>query len=151
MKGDRQQGTAEGRSSACRLASLSALSIPGRNECAGPNCSLMVTEEREKTVPAKCATVFEVKEKAKKKTVWQGHSESERRRREEKWQACWCCRDQRRAYRMVQAFAEKLEHTGPVKNESAASGSQSKQLAWTPEPPLPKRNGTEPSVHFITS
>ena len=40
--------------------------------------------------------------------------ESDRRRREEKWQTLWCCRDQQRACRMVQASAEKLEHTGPA-------------------------------------
>ena len=34
--------------------------------------------------------------------------ESDGRRREEKWQTCWCCRDQQRACRMAQASAEKL-------------------------------------------
>ena len=34
--------------------------------------------------------------------------ESDRRRREEKWQTLWCCRDQQRACRMAQASAEKL-------------------------------------------
>ena len=38
-------------------------------------------------------------------------------RREEKWQTCWCCRDQQRACRMAQASAEKLEHTGPAEKE----------------------------------
>ena len=38
--------------------------------------------------------------------------ESDNRRREEKWQTCWCCRDQQRVCRMAQASAEKLEHTG---------------------------------------
>ena len=37
--------------------------------------------------------------------------ESDRRRREEKWQACWCCRDQQKACKMVQALAEILDHT----------------------------------------
>ena len=55
--------------------------------------------------------------------------ESERRRRKEKWQSFWCCRDQRRTYRVVQALAEKLEHTGP-------------------EPLLPKGKGTEPLVQM---
>ena len=31
-----------------------------------------------------------------------------RRRREEKWQTLWCCRDQQRACTMAQASAEKL-------------------------------------------
>ena len=72
--------------------------------------------------------------------------ESVRRRREEKWQTCWCCRDQQRVCRMVQASAEKLELTGPAEKERVASVPQREQLASTPEPPLPKRKGTEPSV-----
>ena len=62
--------------------------------------------------------------------------ESDRRRREEKWQTLWCCRDQQRACRMAQASAEKLEHTGPAEKERVASVPQREQLARTPEPPL---------------
>ena len=72
--------------------------------------------------------------------------ESDRRRREKKWQTCWCCRDQQRTSRMAQALAEKLEQTGPAENERVASVPQREQLASTPEPPLPKGKGTEPSV-----
>ena len=43
--------------------------------------------------------------------------ESDNRRREEKWQTCWCCRDQQRACKMAQALAEKLEHTGPAEKK----------------------------------
>ena len=43
--------------------------------------------------------------------------ESDRRRREEKWQTCRCCRDQQRACRMAQTSAETLEHTGLPKRE----------------------------------
>ena len=50
--------------------------------------------------------------------------ESDRRRREEKWQTLWCCRDQQRACRMAQASAEKLEHTGPAEKERMASVPQ---------------------------
>ena len=73
--------------------------------------------------------------------------ESERRRRENKWQTCWCCRDQQRACRMAQASAEKLEQTA----EKEALVAQSEQLASTPEPPLPKGKGTEPSVQITRS
>ena len=38
-------------------------------------------------------------------------------RREVKWQTCWCCQDQQRACRMVQASAEKLEYTGPAEKK----------------------------------
>ena len=47
---------------------------------------------------------------------------------------------------MVQASAEKLEHTGPAKNKIVASVPQREQLASTPEPPLPKGKGTKASV-----
>ena len=50
--------------------------------------------------------------------------ESDSTRREEKWQTLWCCRGQQRAYRMAQASAEKLEHTGPGEKERAASVPQ---------------------------
>ena len=65
--------------------------------------------------------------------------ESDSRRREEKWQTCWCCRDQQRACRMAQASAEKLEHTGPAEKERVASVPQREQLASTPEAALAKR------------
>ena len=44
---ERLQGIAEGASSAPRLASLSAASFPGRNECPGTHCSLKEKKERE--------------------------------------------------------------------------------------------------------
>ena len=72
-------------------------------------------------------------------------------RREEKWQACWCHRDQQRASRMAQASAEKLEHTGPAEKERVASVPQREQLASTPEQPLPKGKGTEPSFQSTRS
>ena len=77
--------------------------------------------------------------------------ESDSSRREEKWQTCWCCRDQQRACRMAQASAEKFEHTGPVENERVASVPQREQLASTPKPPLPKEKGIEPSVQSTRS
>ena len=77
--------------------------------------------------------------------------ESDRRRREEKWQTFWCCRDQQRACRVAQASAEKLEHTGPTEKERVASVPQREQLARTPEPTLPKGKGTEPSVQSTRS
>ena len=47
IRGERLQGIAEGASSALRLASSSAVSFPGRNECPGTHCSLIEQEERE--------------------------------------------------------------------------------------------------------
>ena len=77
--------------------------------------------------------------------------ESYRWKREEKWQTLWCCRDQQRPYRMAQASAEKLEHTGPAEKERVASVPQREQLASMPEPPLPKGKGTKPSVQSTRS
>ena len=77
--------------------------------------------------------------------------ESDSKRREEKWQTLWCCRDQQRACRMAQALAEKLEQTGSTEKERVASVQQREQLARTPEPPLPKEKQTERSVESARS
>ena len=51
--------------------------------------------------------------------------ESDRRRREEKWQTCRCRRDQQRACIMAQTSAEKLQHTGPAeKGKSGLSATE---------------------------
>ena len=83
------------------------------------------------------------------RTRWRGQNESQII--EEKWQTCWCSRNQLRACRMAQASAEKLKHTGPSEKERVASESQREQLARTPEPPSPKGKGTEPSVQSTRS
>ena len=46
-----------------------------------------------------------------------------KRRREEKWQTCWCYRDRQRACIMAQASAEKLEHTGPTETRKSGLGA----------------------------
>ena len=75
------------------------------------------------------------------RTGQRGQNESQTR--EEKWQTLWCCRDQQRAFKMAQALAEKLEHTGPAEKERVASVPQREQLA--------RGKGTEPSVQSIRS
>ena len=85
------------------------------------------------------------------RTGWREQNETQIVEGEEKWQTCWCCRDQQRACRMVQASAEKLEHTGPAEKERVASLPQREQLAKKPEPPLPKGEGTNPSVQSTRS
>ena len=146
IRGERQ-GIAEGASSAPRLASSSPVSFPGRNECLGTHCSL--TEQERKTVPARSDTEFEITGKIEERKGWRGQNESQITG-EEKWQACWCCRDQQRACRMAQASAEKLEQTGSAEKERVASVPQKEQLASTPELPLPKTKGTDPSVQSTT-
>ena len=42
------------------------------------------------------------------RTRWRGQNESQTEG-EEKWQTCWCCRDQQRAGRMAQASAQRGE------------------------------------------
>ena len=51
-----------------------------------------------------------------------------------------------KACTMVQASAEKLEHTGPDEKERVVSVPQPEQLARMPELLLPKQKGTEPSL-----
>ena len=135
---DRLQGIAEGASSAPRPSSSSAASFPRRNKCRGTHCSL-IEQRREKKVSA---TEFEIEGKTEDKTGWR---ESERKGGEKKWQTCWCCQDQQRAYRMARISAEKLERTGPAEKERVASVPQREQLASMPEPPFPKGEGTDPS------
>ena len=56
---------------------------------------------------------------------------------------------------MAQALAEILEHTGPAKKKRVASVPQRErereQLANAPDPSLPKKTGTEPSVQSTKS
>ena len=47
LREERLQGIAEGTSTTPRLASSSAESSPGRNECPGTHCSLIKQEEKE--------------------------------------------------------------------------------------------------------
>ena len=82
------------------------------------------------------------------RTEWRGQNENQIVG-EEKWQTCWCCRDQLRAGRMAQASAEKLEHTGPAEKERAASVPQREQLASTPEPLLPKKQSRLPKHQIV--
>ena len=67
---ERLQRIEEGASSAPCLASSSAASFPKRNECPGTHCSLIKVVEREKTVPARFATEFEIRGKMEERTGW---------------------------------------------------------------------------------
>ena len=49
---------------------------------------------------------------------------------------------------MAQASTEKLKHDGPAEKGRVATVPQREQLARTPEPPLRKGKGTEPSVQI---
>ena len=129
IRGERLQEITEDASSALRLASSSAASFPEKNECPGTHCSL-IEWERDKTVPARSSREME-------KRI---DGESDRRRRNEKWQTCWCCRDQQRTCRIAQASAEKLEPIGPAEKERVASVPQIEQLARMPEPPRVRKS-----------
>ena len=72
--------------------------------------------------------------------------ESDWKRRNEKWQTCWCCRDQQRACRMPTGFSGKLEHTRSAVKERVVLVPLREQLASTPESLLPKEKGTEQFV-----
>ena len=76
IRGERLQGIAESASSAPRVASSSAASVPGRNECPGTHCSLIEKEERN-TVPARSSKEFEVKGTMEEMTGWRGQNDSQ--------------------------------------------------------------------------
>ena len=103
-----------------------------------------------KRVPPRSAREINVKGKMEERTGWRGQNESQIGG-EKKWQTCWCCLDQQRACKMVQALVEKLKHTEPAEQERVASVPQREQLASTSEQSLPKGTGTEPSVQSIRS
>ena len=138
IRGERLQGIAEGAGSAPRLASSSTASFPGRNECPGTHCSLIEQEEREDSSCQICHRVSDKRKHGGEDRVARTERGSDRRRRKEKWQTLWCCRDQQRACRMAQASAEKLKHTRSAEKERVASVPQREQLARTQEPPLLK-------------
>ena len=140
IRAKRLQGISEGASSAPSLASSSAASIPGRNECPGTHWNL-IEQEREDISYQICRRDSGKRKNGGRDRVARTERESDNRRREEKWQTCWCCRDQQRACRMVQASAKKLEQTSPAVKERVASVLQRKQLARTPKRLLPRGEG----------
>ena len=73
IRGERLQGIAEGAISAPRLASSSAASFSGINECPGTHCSLIEPE----TVPARSATEFQGKGKTEEMTDWRGQNNNQ--------------------------------------------------------------------------
>ena len=76
VRGEKLQGIAEGASSAPQLASSSIALFNVRNECPGTHCNL-IEQEREKTVPARSATEFEIRGEMEERTGWRGQNESQ--------------------------------------------------------------------------
>ena len=72
------------------------------------------------------------------RTGWRGQSENQIEG-EDKWQTCWCYRDQQIACRMAQASAEKLDHIGPAGKQRVASMPQREQFASTHRAVFAKR------------
>ena len=103
----------------------------------------LIEQERKDSSCQICQRVSDKRKDGGEDRVARTERESDSRRRQEKWQTCWWCRDQQRACRMAQASAEKLELNGPAEKERVASVPQREQLASKPKPPLPKGEGTE--------
>ena len=80
------------------------------------------------------------------KTGWRGQNESQIGGEEKKMADLLVLPRPAKSVQNGAGFSEKLEHTGPAEKERVASVPQREQLARTPEPPLPKGEGTEPSV-----
>ena len=83
IREERLQGIAEGASSAPRLASTSTASFPGRNECPGTHCNLIVQKEREDRFCQICQRVCD-KRKDEVEDRKRGQSENHIRGKEKK-------------------------------------------------------------------
>ena len=81
IRGERLQGIAEGANSAPRLASSSAASFPGGNECPGTHCSL-IEQEREDSSCQICHKVWDNRKGGGEDKVARTERESDRRRKE---------------------------------------------------------------------
>ena len=136
----------EGASSAPRLASSSAASFPGRNECPMTHCGLIEQEEREDSFCQISQRVSGRKKYGGEDRVARKERELDRRRREVADMLLLP-----RPAKSLQVSAKKLEHTGAAEKERVSSVPQRQQLASTPEPPLPKGKGIEPSVQSTRS
>ena len=82
IRGKRLQAIVEGASSAPHLASSSAASFPGRNECPGTHCSLIEQEEREDSSCWICHKVWDKRKDGGEDRVARTERESDSRRRE---------------------------------------------------------------------
>ena len=82
VKGERLQGIGEGASSAPRLASSSAVSFSGRNECPGIHCSLIEQKEREDSSCQICHRVWDKRKDGGEDKAARTERESDGRRRE---------------------------------------------------------------------
>ena len=84
IRGERLQGIAKGASSAPRLASSSATSLPGGNKCPETHRSLIEHEEREDSSCQICHRVCDKKKDGREDRVVRTERESDNRGREEK-------------------------------------------------------------------
>ena len=135
IRGKRVQGIAEGASNAPGLASSSAVSFPGSNECPGTHCSLIMQEEDKRN---------DAGEKRMAKT----ERESDRRR--EMADLLVLPRPAKSVQNGAGFRGKTWTYWACWKGKSGLSATKS-VVASTPEPPLPKRKGAEPSVQIIKS
>ena len=125
VREERLQATTEGSSSAPCLASSSGASFSGKKGCPGIRCILIIKEKKEGSSCQTCYRVWGERKNEDGDSVLRTKRES--KGGEEKWQAFLCCRDQRRACRMAQASAKKLEQTKSMEKERVALAPQSGQ------------------------
>ena len=103
-RGERLLGTVDSWSRTSRLASLSPVSLPYRNERPGVRRSLIEKKKRKDSSCQMCQRVRNRTKNGREKGAVKAERESERRIKERKWQVCWWCRDQLKVCRMVQAL-----------------------------------------------
>ena len=134
IRGKRLQGIAEGTGSAPRLASSSAASFSERNECPESHCSLIEQEEREDS------SFQRVWDKRKDGGEDRARVKLEEKRNGRLVGAAETSKERAEWHRLQR---KNLSILGLLKRKELP---QRKQLARTPEPPLPKAKRTKPSV-----
>ena len=88
--------------------------------------------------------------KEKKNAGEESEARTERESENKKWHTFWCCRARRRAYRIAQASAEKLERIAPAEQEKVVSAPQTEQLARSQMPPFREKKGGAISPNYKT-
>ena len=148
IRGERLQGIAEGASSAPRLASSSAVSFPGRNECPGTHCSLTEQVERKESSCQICQRVCGRKKNGGEEREVRTEQESDRRRREEKRNgrldgASETSKEHAEWRRLQQRNLKKL---GLLKKKECPQCHRESSWQGRQYRLLPKGKGTEPYV-----
>ena len=117
-KGERlQEEIAEDTNSAPCLCSSSTTSFLGRNKCLGTHCGLIEQEEKE---DRSCQRNRSRRRDGGEDRVARAEREPDRKR-EEKWQTCWCCRDSKELAQWHRLHLKNLSTLGLLRRKDIAT------------------------------